>query len=367
MTDGTGANEPDRRTRLLSDRRTRLLGVKLQTLVGDHLAATERKSIAAAAAPFALGAALNHDGHAWVLLDSQGGDGRGLGPALAWAIRRGAESLDVVADEGTEIFARRAETFAFPINVWRVEGRALDPAVVAGFEREREPRDEHLRFIGDIEAAGATPLVEHGVVSGEVRGLEVCRVVDVEGAAGTESQLDVGVGVHDREAFAIMHAGVPSSEALMSVVASVSAVRDRSVPAHPLNRLAPERFLRWRLEQEPWLVDMAAVRHAEPPVPRRNLTDRVPCTARGQRVDGRLAVIVCSVGVDLDVIPYAADARLAAERERPARVPTETSDEPGNEPIEVLVVVPRRDAMAVTKDLAGRLRRPVTLVTLPGS
>lgn len=366
MTDCTGTNEPDQRSRLMPDRRSRLLGVKLQTLVGDHLAAPERTGDAVAA-PFALGAALSHDGHAWVLLDSQGADGRGLGPALAWAIRLGAESLDVVADEGTGILARRAETFAFPINVWRVEGRALRPAVVAGFDREHAPRDDHQRFIGDIEAAGATPLVEHGVVTGEVRGLEVCRVVDVVGETGTESRLDVGVGVHDREAFAIMHAGMPIGDALASVVAAVTAVRDRSARAHPLNRLAPERFLRWRLEQEPWLVGMAAVRHAGPPVPRRNLTDRVPCTAHGERVDGRRAVVVCSVGVDLDVIPYAADARLLAERERAAGVSTQAPDEPGDVPIDVLIVVPRRDAMAVTKDLASRLRRPITLIPLPSS
>ena len=51
-------------------------------------------------------------------------------------------------------------------------------------------------------------VVEHGVVTGEVRGLEVCRVVD-DRTTGDGVRLEVGVGAHDREAFAIIHGDVP--------------------------------------------------------------------------------------------------------------------------------------------------------------
>ena len=42
----------------------------------------------------------------------------------------------------------------------------------------------------------------------------------------------------------------------------------------------------------------------------------MPCTAIGRRQDGSGVVVVCSVGVDLDLVPYAIDARLAAPTRR---------------------------------------------------
>jgi hypothetical protein len=112
--------------------------------------------------------------------------------------------------------------------------------------------------------------------------------------------------------------------------------------------------MRWRLEREPWLIDMASVEHAEPPVPRRGLKDRSPCTALGYRLDGTQLVVVCSVGVDLDVIPYAADARLVAG----VGLAGEGSL------VETVVVVPERDLLPATVELAGQLRHPISVLTL---
>ena len=72
-------------------------------------------------------------------------------------------------------------------------------------------------------------VVEHGVVTGEVRGLEVCRVVDVDDGGG-RVRLEVGVGPHDREAFAIIHGDVPTRAALAGVVAAVAAARRPTRP-----------------------------------------------------------------------------------------------------------------------------------------
>ena len=69
----------------------------------------------------------------------------------------------------------------------------------------------------------------------------------------------------------------------------------------------------------------------------------------------RRSSIVCSVGVDLDVIPYAADARLAASR---ASVGGEVHR------WRPLVVLPERDLLPVTAELAGQLRHSVSLVGL---
>ena len=326
-----------------SDRRARLLATKLAAVAG-HSGSIQPGS-------FPLGAALLSGGRAWVLLDSTIDDGIGLGPAIAWALRNGAEELDLVADVPLSVAARRAGEFTMPIRVWAIDGRQL--VAVDGASPVVPPTldPRHLGLVDDIEAAGATVVVEHGVVTGEVRGLEVCRILD---SAEGRVRLEVGVGPHDREAFAIIHGDVPARTALAGVVDAVAAARSLDSPGHPLNRLAPERLLRWRLEQEPWLVGMASVRPAEPPVPRRGLKHRYPCTAAGQRLDGSESVVVCSVGVDLDLIPYAADARLAAGVGR--------AGGPGS--VETLVVVPERDLLPVTRELADQLDHSVSLVGL---
>ncbi len=335
MTIPTPTTEPDRRARLLATK----------------LAAVARHSGRIQPGSFPLGAALLADEAAWVLLDSTIDDGIGLGPAIAWALRNGAVALDLVADVPLSVGARRADEFTMPIRVWAIDGRQLVAVDTAPSPTPSVADPRHLALVDDIEAAGATVVVEHGVVIGEVRGLEVCRVVDsVEGGV----RLEVGVGPHDREAFAIIHGDVPARTALAGVVDAVSAARSLDSPGHPLSRLAPERQLRWRLEQEPWLVGMASVRPAEPPVPRRWLKHRSPCTASGQRLDGSETVVVCSVGVDLDLIPYAADARLAAGVGR--------AGEPGS--VETLVVVPERDLLPITRELADQLDHSVSLVGL---
>ena len=138
----------------------------------------------------------------------------------------------------------------------------------------------HLALVDTIVAGGAEPTVEHGVVTGEVRGLEVCRVVDDPHTGAV--RLEVGVGAHDREAFTIMHGDVPTVEALAGVVRAVDEHRRTGAAQHPLSRLVPERLLRWQLIQDPALLGLAAVERVEPPLPRPNVKDRVPCVAVGR-------------------------------------------------------------------------------------
>ena len=317
-------------------------GLKLQALVRDHLG----RPVDAEPAVFPPGAALVVDGAAWLLLEDL--PERGLGPALAWALRNGATSLDLLAERATGLLARRAAGLRFPVTVWHVEGRDLLPAVAEPLLPPPPATDEHLAFTDVIRDAGAVPVVEHGVVTGEVRGLEVCRVVDDPHTGAI--RLEVGVGAHDREAFAIIHGDVPTPDALAGVVAAVAGHRRPDAPQHPLNRLVPERLLRWRLEQDPGLVGLESVAAAQPPVPRPSVKDRAPCSAVGRRVDGTPALVVCSSGVDLDLIPYALDARQV----------------PGVEAGEILVVAPERDLVAITAEIAALADQELSLVAISG-
>jgi hypothetical protein len=320
--------------------RSRLLGIKLGALVRDH--AGEAPAVLGV---FGGGAALVRDGEAWVLGDEQ--PARVLGQAMAWARQQGCERVHVLAERKTGLLARRAGYFDPAPLVFRVEGRSLVPAdpeplpVPAGM-------DPALGDLVDlIEAGGAEPVVEHGVLSGEVLGLEVCRAVR-DPHLGVV-RLEVGVGAHDREAFQLVHGDVPPVDALSDVVAKVAAVRRPGGEDHPLRRLGAERLLRWQLVQSPGLVGAASVYVAQPPIPRPNLKDPVPCVAAGEDTEGHPVLVVCSVGIDLDLVPFAADARAGD----------------GREGVRLLVAVPERDAHPVTRALLARLRDPAELVAVP--
>jgi hypothetical protein len=320
-------------------RRSRLNGLKLRALVRDHLGVDDVDE----PEEFAPGAALMNDGEAWTLLDDH--PATRLGAALVWGLRHDTAVVNVVAESGTGVLARRARAFAIDISVWHAEGRALLPAVAEPHESSDPVPEHHGDFRHTMVDGGAEPLVEHGVLVGEVRGLEVCRVVDDPYLDTT--RLEVGVGAHDREAFQMLHGDVPTSESLARVVEAVAEHRQVGAPQHPLNRLAAERFLRWRLIDDPSLVGMATVAPVAPPVRRLNLKDPVPCVAIGTDASGVDSVIVCSSGVDLDLIPFAADAHLAI-----------------GEDLDLRIVLPARDLVPATEELAGALVRPPTFVAL---
>ncbi len=334
------------------DHRSRLLGIKLRALVGQHLG----RDVDAEPTAFPSGSALRVDDQAWVLVD--GSAARSLGAALAWSIRQHATALHLVVEHDSGLLARRARRLAFPVTVWFPQDRVLLPVVAEPLAAPAEPSPQHLALMDVIEGAGATAIVEHGVVVGEVRGLEVCRVVDqptvghfaelsdfdapvaVEQPVGV--LLEVGVGANDREAFRMLHGDIPTVEALAAVVDSVLAHRSPEATQHPLNRLGQERYLRWQLEADPSLIGMADVTVAEPPQPRPNLKDPIPCVATGVTADGAETTIVCSVGVDLDVVGFVADVQDMLDRP-------------------VIVVLRERDAVPITRDVLARLNAPVDI------
>ncbi|MFM8381780.1 MAG: hypothetical protein ACKOA6_07250, partial [Actinomycetota bacterium] len=109
-----------------------------------------------------------------------------------------------------------------------------------------------------------------------------------------------------------------------------------------------ERALRARLIAEPSLVDASFLRWAAPATPRPNLKDPVPCVAVGDSRSGQPVVVVCSTGVDIDVVPFAGEARLFH----------------GAPDTELVIAVPERDATSLTRQLAGTLRHPARVVGL---
>jgi hypothetical protein len=345
-------------------RRSALLGIKLAALVRDHAG---EAPIAASTLPG--GAALTRLGEAWVLADES--PQRILGQALAWARRQpDVTTLNVLMprsvatapslsdslrsdnpagapdarENSAGVIARRATAFVGDIRVWEVHDRTLVAAAPAPVVAVPMVQPELLALSGEIAAAGADPLCEWGVLVGEVEGLEVCRVVRSNETG--EVVLQVGIGAHDREAFAMLHGDRPPLVALQGVVEAVAPHRVLNAAPHALNRIATERLLRASLINAPGIVGAARLVANDPPVPRLNVKDPVPCVATGVDTQGNALTVVCSVGIDLDLVPFAADARTRHGGR-------------------LIVVVPERDAHAVTLDLLGLLREPAELVTVP--
>ncbi len=268
---------------------------------------------------------------------------RALGGALVWATRTHIEQLHILAEgeEAAGVLARRAAVFRRPPQVWKILGRRLVPAVAAPPLAQQQPTDTDQSFAAMFAAAGAEAVVEHGVLVAEVLGLEVGRVID--------GRLDVGVGKHDREAQRLVHGDRPPEESLRAAVAAVREVRRPGAPVHEMNRLAQERWLRSVVMANPQMVGAASLTPLPEPVSRQGLRMAAPAPAAGVDDDGRPLVVVCSTGIDVDLVPTAADARLGLD-------PT----------ARLIIVVPEADDHPVTRDLAAQLADPAEVVAISG-
>lgn len=297
---------------------------------------------------FPGGAALVEGHAAWILLDDK--PLAAFGPALVWAERQGASEVHLLTEAAAGVLARRAGLFDPAPTVWVVEGTELHAATPAEVRpvpvAESTPELSQLLVDADLEV-----FVEEGVVRGEILGLEVARIVHGTSTGGVPldaPMLEVGVGHADREMTAVIHAGMQPVDQLERVKDIVRAQRRPGADRHPLNQLAPERWMRALLVADPGRLGLTALRPADPAEPRPNLRDRAVAIAVGEDGERRDVVVACSVGVDLDLVPAAADARLLHAPE--ARL---------------LLVVPERDAHPLTGALARRLRPPAEVVTVP--
>ncbi|MCU1373513.1 MAG: hypothetical protein JWO68_799 [Actinomycetia bacterium] len=295
---------------------------------------SDRRSVA-----FPGGAALVGDDGSWVLADAQ--PARALGPALAVARSAGATGqLNLLVEDAAGLLARRASQFAAPPVIWLVDGRSIAPVEAEPLVPDPALDPRVAPFADVLTAAGADPVVEHGRLIGEVEGLEVARVVvEADGP-----HLEVGVGRFDREAHALVSSDRPTAETLAGVVTYVRSLRRHDGEPHPLKQLAADRWLRSRLLHEPGLVGADHLAPLAPTVEAPDLRTPWPSPATGIDTEGRPIVVVASVGVDLDLVPAAADARLADGRG--ARL---------------VLAMAERDAHPVTRALAAALADPAEI------
>jgi len=321
---------------------SRIDRVRLCALVSSQISRLNQKPVDLdsivefdSAVEFGSAVGVIRDGTAWVLLTDR--HDRGLGPALLWATHHLASALRVFTDKYADDLARRANFFNFDIKIYDVSSNTPVLAAPSTVEiREISIADE--LFADFITTAGADLTREHGVLAGEVCGLEVCRVVHDELG---ESRLEIGVGAHDREIFQLLHGRTATIESLRKVVHEVTSKRVANAVPHPLNQLGRERLLRHLLCASPELIAAVSLEPVSPPSPRANLKDPVPCCARGVSCNGDGVVAIFSIGVDPDVVAFGADARQQI-----------------NPTADLVFVSPARDVVPPIVQLAKMLHRP---------
>ncbi len=283
-----------------------LLEAKLKGLVRSVLEPDEA-GFELIDAPGAVGGIVASRGFCLLVADSKTGSQiRSLGQALIWADRAEVSELNVLveADDAGDLARRAGLLDPAPI-VWEIQGTKLRLAESVALEPAPELALEELEFSLTMKAAGTRPVDDHGRLVAEVAGLEVARVSrDEEGA-----YLEVGVGQADRELQMLVHGGLERQEALERAVGMVLEHRRLDAPLHPLNRLARERWLRSKILDQPSLIGLTTAEPLPPLRPRSTLLGTEPSAAIGLDKAGKQIVVVCSVGVDVDLTAEAAEYR----------------------------------------------------------
>lgn len=259
---------------------------------------------------------------------------RMAGPAMVWALRSGLTRLFVLAGpEHAGDLARRTSGLAgLEVEVLAMDGTELVPATATPVAQPPELSRAVWDLASLISEAGARPVDDHGRIVAEVVGLEVARIVEPDDGPAV---IEVGVGEADRELHGLVHTSMDTDTAIRRAVAMVAAER-RPGSMHPLSRMARERWIRSVLLDDPSVVGASSLTPVPPMRARSTVLGNVPIAAVGERRDGAPLVVVCSTGIDLDVVPEAADYRRRHDPDA-----------------QLVIVVPDRDRHSTTESLVA--------------
>ncbi len=255
-----------------------------------------------------------------------------LGPALISMTSKGISSLEVLVEgspSAVGVVSRRAAAFK-DVTVWHVQGRIVGPASPAPTLLD-DSGAQDAAICSELESHGLEVIYEHGVLRGEVLGLEVARTVG--------GRLEVGVGRYDRSARLEMHPDEDLNSALAQAAQAVRSLRRPGAPPHPANTLARSRWLRALVCAHPASVGLSSLSPVAPPLPWFDLSEVSSSPATGVADSGREVVAVFSVGVDPDLVPTAADCFAHY----------------GGPSADLWIVLPQRDDLPVMRKLASRL------------
>lgn len=265
-----------------------------------------------------------------------------LGTAVVWSASVGVSELNVVVDHGDAALAFTASGFEAPApKIWRAVDRSLVAARPTPPEIDEPPTCPEQ--VALLEAAGLEVVVEHGVVLGEINGLEVARVGHVDGRCAVE----IGVGAYDQFASAALTLERDDASALAKVVDLVGPHRVAGAEPHPIGRLVRARWLRRQVIAQPELVGADSVEPIPLLTERPGLNESQPAAAIAERNGGR-ALVVFAVGLFVGAAEVAAG--LAVH----------------HGVSEVVLVMPSRDLHPRIVASVERLSVPASVLALEG-
>lgn len=319
-----------------ADRRALLERSRAEGLLRDHFG-LDPAALELTSAPFGVIACVDDR----ALIVSMSDDLAVLGGALVWIDRNQPAEVDLLVDHHAGVHARRAALLAPECRVWQVEADVVSPAEPLPIPEPLPRPDDSAPLEAGLLDLGLEVVCEDGILRGELAGLEVARIL--HGPDGPV--LEAGVGRFDREAGVLLHAGRSPLDAVADAADQVRPHRTPGAVSHAVNRLARERWLRHVVLADPAAFDIDFPALIEPIPPRANLIEVVPAALLGTDGD-RSVLLVCSVGVDLGLIPAIADLVVAHSPDR------------------IRIVVPERDCLPHLERLVGRLPVPARIRTV---
>lgn len=272
-----------------------------------------------------------------------------LGAALRWSAVHKPDALHITMDpQWAGDAARRAELLSTPgpVQIWESNDGSFTPVEASPLLPPPVLPESFGSHVELIRQAGAEPVLDHGRLVAEVAGLEVARVQIPATMPGESPDLaediallEIGVGQADRELHHMIQNSPLASldnedkpgdtaqlrNRLAQVVDAVRAMRTGS-GEHPLSRVALQRWVRSEIVAQPSLIGAKEVTYEPPLRPENTVLSRNSVAAVGIDDTDRPLVVVCSVGVDLNLAADIVDYRHRINPDAHVRVVTPERD-----------------------------------------
>ncbi|CAI8383772.1 MAG: Uncharacterised protein [Acidimicrobiales bacterium AG-410-I20] len=238
------------------------------------------------------------------------------------------------------VAARQAAGLNIRCKVMLLHNQTLTQVDPSSFPKPFEIIPISEEFLSVCEAAGVSVICENGTWRGEILGLEVVRL---EG-----ENIQIGVGRFDREAGELLNYERSLFDQLVSASNQIRSQRNAEAGSHPLATLARERWLRHSLLEDPSVVGLKDVEPIDSVHERENLRDPFPAAAIGKDEDQKKVLVVCSVGVDIALVPLTAELSQIHLPDR------------------IVIVLPPKDLLPVIHTISEFLKVPSSLIGIEG-
>ena len=265
-----------------------------------------------------------------------------LGKGILLLSRHPHLELCLIFEDATSagIAARQATGLNIKCKVMLLHDESLAQVQPSSFPKPFEATPASKEFLKICQSAGVSTIYENGTWRGEILGLEVVRL---EG-----ENIQIGVGRFDREAGELLNYEKSRSDQLVAASNQVRSQRNAEAGSHPLATLARERWLRHSLLEEPSLVELTDLEPIDLVHERENLRDPFPAAAIGKDEDQRKVLVVCSVGIDIALVPLVAETSQVHLPDR------------------IVLVLPPKDLLPVIHTISKFLKVPSSLIGVEG-